>query len=74
MKDGLEINLGFDPLDNDMDNDGISDGMEVNMYHTDPTDSDSDNDGYTDLYEITNGTDPNDASDYPGGGGGFEWY
>jgi len=74
LKDGVEINYGLDPLDNDMDNDGLLDGLEVGTYHTDPDDPDSDNDGYTDLYEIINGTDPNDASDYPGGGGGFEWW
>ncbi|HUT82158.1 MAG TPA: hypothetical protein VMZ29_13230 [Candidatus Bathyarchaeia archaeon] len=73
LKDGLEINWGLDPLDNDMDNDGLLDGLEVNTYDTDPEDPDSDNDGYTDLYEIINGTDPNDSSDYPGGGG-FEWW
>ncbi|MBN1330670.1 MAG: hypothetical protein JXA54_14445 [Candidatus Heimdallarchaeota archaeon] len=72
LKDGVEINWGLDPLDNDMDNDGLLDGLEVNTYDTDPEDPDSDDDGYTDLYEIINGTDPNDPTDYPGGGG-FNW-
>ncbi|HUT81938.1 MAG TPA: S8 family serine peptidase [Candidatus Bathyarchaeia archaeon] len=73
LKDGFEIACGLDPLDNDMDNDGLLDGLEVQNYQTDPEDPDSDNDGYTDLYEIINGTDPNDSSDYPGGGG-FDWW
>ena len=62
----------MNPLDNDCDNDGLLDGLEVNTYSTDPKDSDSDNDGYSDLTEVINGTDPNDSSDYPGSGG-FTW-
>lgn len=68
LSDGWEKSHGINPLDNDCDNDGLLDGLEVNNYQTDPEDPDSDNDGYTDLYEIINGTDPNDPTDYPGGG------
>ena len=32
---------------------------------------DSDNDGYDDLTKVINGTDPNDPTDYPGGGWGW---
>ncbi len=73
LSDGYEKNHNYNPLDNDMDNDGLLDGLEVNPdYNTDPQDSDSDNDGYDDLYEVINGTDPNDPTDYPGSGG-FTW-
>jgi len=70
LSDGYEKSHNYNPLDSDMDNDGLSDGDEVCTYHTDPKDSDSDNDGYSDLTELINGTDPNDSSDYPGSGGG----
>ncbi|MHA1185920.1 MAG: S8 family serine peptidase [Candidatus Heimdallarchaeota archaeon] len=73
LNDGYEKSHGFNPLDNDMDNDGLLDGLEVYTYHTDPQDSDSDNDGYDDLNEIINDSDPNDSSDYPGGGGIILW-
>ncbi|MFH1709394.1 MAG: hypothetical protein ABIF71_15960 [Planctomycetota bacterium] len=67
--DGLANNLeddnSTDPQDNDTDNDGLSDGAEVNTYLTDPLDTDSDNDGYSDSAEVTAGTDPNDGSDHP---------
>lgn len=51
-----------DPLDADSDNDGLSDGTEVNTHGTDPLDADSDNDGLSDTIEVnTHGTDPLDA-------------
>ena len=52
-----------DPLDADSDDDGLSDGEEVNTYGTDPIDSDGDSDGMTDGWEVSNGLDPlvNDA-------------
>ncbi|MBN2015545.1 DUF4215 domain-containing protein [Candidatus Dojkabacteria bacterium] len=68
--DGLdnrtEIELGTDPYSSDSDGDGISDGDEVNIYHTDPLSSDSDSDGLSDYTEILGAygegrkTDPND--------------
>ena len=50
----------YDPVDSD--GDGLSDGLEVNLYGTNPQDSDSDDDGLSDGVEaITTGTDPLDA-------------
>jgi len=65
--DGLtttqEQSLGTDPLKYDTDGDGLSDGDEVNVYHTNPLLADSDGDGQSDGMEITCGTNPtNDFS------------
>jgi T5SS/PEP-CTERM-associated repeat protein len=58
----LALCLRGDPLDSDMDDDGLNDGAEVNVYGTDPFDSDSDDDGLSDGDEInTHGTDPLDS-------------
>lgn len=66
-QDGLsneqEAALGTDPSKNDSDDDGISDGQEVNEYQTNPLLADSDADGITDLVEISNQLDPNDSTD-----------
>ncbi len=43
-----EYDLGTDPADEDSDDDGLSDGYEVNVTGTDPFDSDTDNDGVID--------------------------
>ena len=54
-------NPGTNPLDPDTDDDGLSDGDEVNVYSTDPLDPDSDDDGILDGDEVNvHGTDPND--------------
>ncbi len=62
--DGLttaqEIALGTDPLKYDTDGDGISDGDEVNIYHTNPLMADTDGDGISDGAEMAAGTDPLD--------------
>lgn len=42
----------------DTDNDGLSDGEEVNKYHTDPLNPDTDGDGISDADEILLGLDP----------------
>jgi hypothetical protein len=42
----------------DLDNDGITDYDEVNIYHTDPSDPDTDHDGFFDGAEILSGTNP----------------
>jgi hypothetical protein len=76
--DGLdnltEYGLGTDPCDSDTDDDGLSDGAEVNTHGTDPLDSDTDNDGLSDGAEVnTYGTDPLDPdSDNDGLNDGFE--
>ena len=50
-----------DPVDSDSDDDGLSDGGEVNFVGSDPNDADSDDDGLSDGAEVlTHGTDPND--------------
>jgi hypothetical protein len=63
--DGLttaqEQALGTDPLKADTDGDGLSDGDEVNIYHTNPLLADSDSDSQTDRLEITAGTDPTNS-------------
>jgi len=45
-------NPGTNPLDPDTDDDGLSDGDEVNVYGTDPGDPDSDDDGLSDGDEV----------------------
>jgi outer membrane protein OmpA-like peptidoglycan-associated protein len=65
-KDGLsksvEEQLGTDPNKADTDGDGLSDGDEVNKYHTNPLKADSDGDGLSDKDEImVYKTDPNKA-------------
>ncbi|QGX39854.1 hypothetical protein E2H98_09365 [Permianibacter aggregans] len=48
------------PTDSDSDNDGLSDGEEVNTHQTNPNDSDSDDDDLTDEAEVNaHNTDPN---------------
>jgi len=50
-----------DWTDSDSDNDGLSDGAEVNTHSTDPNDADSDDDGLNDGPEVnTHSTNPND--------------
>ncbi|MBU1666980.1 hypothetical protein KKC13_01060 [bacterium] len=59
LSDIYENILGSLPNNSDSDGDGLSDGDEVNTYHTDPIKSDSDGDGLNDKYEISNGLNPN---------------
>jgi len=75
--DGLfdreEPALGTDPFDADSDNDGLSDGVEVNVDGTDPNDPDTDDDGLSDGVEVDGGTDPTLAdTDGDGLGDGLE--
>jgi len=42
----------------DSDNDGLTDEMEINIYHTDPIIADSDGDGYADGDEVGHGYSP----------------
>jgi hypothetical protein len=54
--------LASEDSEKQSDDDGLSDGAEVNTHGTDPTDADSDDDGLSDGVEVnTHGTDPNDA-------------
>jgi hypothetical protein len=60
-KIGWYENPGTNPLDPDTDDDGLSDGIEVNREGTDPGDPDSDDDGLTDGDEVDlHRTDPRD--------------
>ena len=54
-----------DPTDPDSDDDGLSDGDEVNVHDTDPPDPDSDGDGFADGEEV-GVSDPLDPADAPG--------
>jgi MYXO-CTERM domain-containing protein len=70
--DGLvnaeESALGTDPLLDDSDGDGLSDGHEVNQTGTDPLRPDSDGDQLTDGEEVLDlGTDPIRADSDNGG-------
>lgn len=59
IKDGKISHFCFDnKMIKDTDNDGLSDGLEADVYHTDPNRSDTDSDGYSDGDEVKNGYDP----------------
>jgi predicted ferric reductase len=47
----------------DSDYDGLSDQVELNMYHSDEKKADTDGDNYLDSAEILSGNDPLDAAD-----------
>ena len=58
---GQEGPIGTNPNDPDTDDDGLSDGAEVNTHGTDPLNPDTDGDGLLDGAEVnTHGTDPLD--------------
>jgi hypothetical protein len=65
-RDGLstiqEYQFGTDPLNEDTDADGISDGDEIFVYYSDPYNKDTDSDTYSDSEEIVACFDPNIAS------------
>ncbi len=67
-EDGLEniyeYNFGLDPMDSDVDNDGLSDGDELFVYYTNPKTSDSDGDTYKDNEELLVCTDPTIDGEY----------
>ena len=60
LSNELESRYGTDPNNPDTDNDGLSDGDEVNIYKTSPVDYDTDNDGLGDGKEIELKTNPLD--------------
>ena len=63
--DGLtneeELKLDLDPLDADMDTDGLTDGTEVDDYGTSPRAADTDADGVRDGEEVQVGSNPTEA-------------
>jgi hypothetical protein len=59
-----EFQLGTDLRNRDTDGDGLSDGDEVNRYHTNPLLPDTDGDGIRDGLEIQTGSDPLDANSF----------
>jgi hypothetical protein len=66
LNDGAEIHTNkTDPMKADTDVDGLSDGDEVLKYHTNPLVKDTDNDGFTDAIEVSMGSDPNNAANFP---------
>jgi alpha-tubulin suppressor-like RCC1 family protein len=56
LSTGLELDLGFDPLNGDMNADGIPDGIAVKA-DLSPTDQDMDGDGVPNVTEVAAGTD-----------------
>jgi hypothetical protein len=61
LDDAVELSVyKTDPLDADMDDDGLGDGM---VHDTDPLDPDTDASGTPDGVEIDRGGDPLDPSD-----------
>lgn len=68
LLDSVEAEIGTDPYNPDTDQDGLSDGQEVNQYRTDPLKDDSDWDGLKDGPEVlTYKTDPLDRDTDKGG-------
>jgi hypothetical protein len=67
-RDGLttlaEYQGGTDPFNPDTDGDGLSDGDEVNRYHTNPLLADTDGDGLRDGLEVRTGSDPLDPNSF----------
>ena len=53
------LGRGTDPIKNDTDGDGLSDGDEVNIHGCNPLLKDTDGDGLNDAFELTIGTSPN---------------
>ena len=64
-----EYQNNTDLNDSDSDDDGLTDGQEVNASFTDPNDPDSDDDGMSDGWEVNNSLNPNvdDSTNDPGG-------
>ena len=56
--DEEEAAMGTNDWEFDSDGDGLSDTLEMTVWHTDPSNKDTDGDGFVDGYEITEGFDP----------------
>jgi len=68
LLDSEESDIRTDPYNPDTDDDGLTDGDEVNTYKTDPLNPDSDWDGLKDGAEVlTYSTDPMDSDTDDGG-------
>jgi len=63
LDNGGEFHYGGDPFDSDTDDDGLTDGQEVNVYGTDLLNPDTDNGGVNDGDEVAAGTNPLDPFD-----------
>ena len=66
LEDTEELALGTEPLDQDSDDDGLSDGKEVNVTTTDPLSNDSDGDGIIDGVELGVAEGTKDSTGYTG--------
>lgn len=62
LSNDLEDAAGTDSALADTDEDGLTDGQEVDEYGTNPLVADTDGDGVLDGDEVAQGTDPNDAT------------
>jgi len=58
LPDLIEAGLNTDPLNEDSDGDGLSDGEEVNQHRSNPLSNDTDNDGLSDSEEVSIGSNP----------------
>ncbi|MCF7863261.1 MAG: hypothetical protein K9L89_00545, partial [Kiritimatiellales bacterium] len=54
----MEYETPLDPLNPDSDGDGLSDGEEMNTWHSSPYVADTDGDGLSDSEEVASGLDP----------------
>ena len=73
LNNSQEQYRGTDPWNDDSDDDGLSDGTEVNTHGTSPIKADTDADGLTDSYEIDRGLNPKNCdSDGDGMSDGWE--
>lgn len=62
LTDAQEQQKGTDSSNPDTDGDLLSDGDEINVWHSDPLKKDTDQDGYPDGSEIQNGYSPLDSA------------
>ncbi len=58
-------NTGTSPTNPDTDGDGLTDGQEVNIYHSNPHLADTDGDDFSDGFEVATGFDPTSAASTP---------
>ena len=58
-------NTGTSLTNPDTDGDGLTDGQEVNIYHSNPNLPDTDGDGFDDGFEVTTGFSPTSAASTP---------